>query len=102
MNANLTKQAAGLQVFYNENENVSVRTKIINGEPWFVGKDFCNLLGLVNHKKSLQALDDDERRGVTISDPIGEISKLPASTNPDSITSSSSAASRKQKPSVAG
>jgi prophage antirepressor-like protein len=71
MNANLTKQAAGLQVFYNENENVSVRTKIINGEPWFVGKDFCNLLGLVNHKKSLQALDDDERRGVTISDPIG-------------------------------
>lgn len=65
------RQAASLQVFYNESENVSVRTKVINGEPWFVGKDFCNLLGLVNHKKSLQALDDDERRGVTISDPIG-------------------------------
>ena len=65
------RQATSLQVFYNESENVSVRTKVINGEPWFVGKDFCNLLGLVNHKKSLQALDDDERRGVTISDPIG-------------------------------
>lgn len=65
------QQAAGLQVFYNESENVSIRTKVIAGEPWFVGKDVCNLLGLVNHKKSLQALDDDERRGVTISDPIG-------------------------------
>lgn len=64
-------QAANLQVFYNESENVSIRTKVIAGEPWFVGKDVCNLLGLVNHKKSLQALDDDERRGVTISDPIG-------------------------------
>lgn len=64
-------QAAHLQVFYNESENVSIRTKVIAGEPWFVGKDVCNLLGLVNHKKSLQALDDDERRGVTISDPIG-------------------------------
>lgn len=65
------QQAAGLQVFYNESENVSIRTKVIAGEPWFVGKDVCNLLGLANHKKSLQALDDDERRGVTISDPIG-------------------------------
>ena len=65
------QQAAHLQVFYNESENVSIRTKVIAGEPWFVGKDVCNLLGLVNHKKSLQALDDDERRGVTISDPIG-------------------------------
>ena len=64
MNANLTKQAAGLQVFYNENENVSVRTKVIDGEPWFVGKDVCDLLGLVNSRKSLQALDEDEK-GVT-------------------------------------
>lgn len=58
------QQAAGLQVFYNENENVSVRTKVIDGEPWFVGKDVCDLLGLVNSRKSLQALDEDEK-GVT-------------------------------------
>lgn len=58
------RQAAGLQVFYNESENVSVRTKVINGEPWFVGKDICDLLGLVNSRKSLQALDEDEK-GVT-------------------------------------
>lgn len=58
------RQAASLQVFYNESENVSVRTKVINGEPWFVGKDICDLLGLVNSRKSLQALDEDEK-GVT-------------------------------------
>lgn len=58
------QQTTGLQVFYNENENVSVRTKVIDGEPWFVGKDVCDLLGLVNSRKSLQALDEDEK-GVT-------------------------------------
>lgn len=65
------RQAAGLQVFYNESENVSVRTKVIIGEPWFVGKDVCNLLGIANTKDSLSRLDDDERRGVGITDPIG-------------------------------
>lgn len=62
-NANI-HQTTGLQVFYNENENVSVRTKVIDGVPWFVGKDVCDLLGLVNSRKSLQALDEDEK-GVT-------------------------------------
>lgn len=65
------RQATSLQVFYNESENVSVRTKVINGEPWFVGKDVCNLLGIANTKDSLSRLDDDERRGVGITDPIG-------------------------------
>lgn len=62
-NANI-HQTTGLQVFYNENENASVRTKVIDGVPWFVGKDVCDLLGLVNSRKSLQALDEDEK-GVT-------------------------------------
>ena len=65
------QQAVGLQVFYNESENVSIRTKVIAGEPWFVGKDVCNLLGIANTKDALSRLDDDERRGVGITDPIG-------------------------------
>ena len=65
------QQAAHLQVFYNESENVSIRTKVIAGEPWFVGKDVCNLLGIANTKDALSRLDDDERRGVGITDPIG-------------------------------
>ncbi len=64
LNERAVQQTTGLQVFYNENENVSVRTKVIDGEPWFVGKDICDLLGLVNSRKSLQALDEDEK-GVT-------------------------------------
>ena len=28
-----------LQVFYNEESNVNIRTQVINGEPWFVAKD---------------------------------------------------------------
>ena len=71
MNKASIQQTTGLQVFYNESENVSVRTKVINGEPWFVGKDVCNLLGIANTKDSLSRLDDDERRGVGITDPIG-------------------------------
>lgn len=63
MNTANNQQATNLQVFYNESENVSVRTKVINDEPWFVGKDVCNLLGIVNHKDALSRLDDDERRG---------------------------------------
>lgn len=71
MNTANNQQATNLQVFYNESENVSVRTKVINDEPWFVGKDVCNLLGIVNHKDALSRLDDDERRGVGIADPLG-------------------------------
>lgn len=37
-NANI-RQTTGLQVFYNENENVNVRTQVINDEPWFVTRN---------------------------------------------------------------
>lgn len=39
-------QAAGLQVFYNESENVSIRTEVIGGEPWFVAKDVARALDI--------------------------------------------------------
>lgn len=41
------------------------------GDPWFVGKDVCGALELVNHKDALSRLDDDERDGVGITDAIG-------------------------------
>lgn len=61
----------GLQVFYNEDANVNIRTKVINNESWFVGKDICNALGFANHNDALSRLDDDERDGVGITDPMG-------------------------------
>lgn len=49
----------------------TVRTVSVKNEPWFRGKDICEVLGLTNHNKTLSRLDEDERQGVTISDPLG-------------------------------
>lgn len=71
MESTINQQTKGLQVFYNEEMNVNVRTRIINDESWFVGKDVCNALGFANHKDALSRLDSDERDGVGITDPMG-------------------------------
>lgn len=47
-----------------------VRIADQDGSPWFVAKDVCDVLGLVNSRKAVAALDDDEK-GVTISDTLG-------------------------------
>jgi prophage antirepressor-like protein len=49
-----------------------VRVVIDADEPWFVGKDVCDALELSNHNKALSRLNEDERKGVTISDPLGK------------------------------
>lgn len=41
-----------------------------NGDPWFVAKDVCDILGLENSRKATAGLDPDERNTVTISDGI--------------------------------
>ena len=47
-----------MQVFnYNSAE---VRTVIINGEPWWVLKDVCGILGLTDTNRVTERLDDDE------------------------------------------
>ena len=57
-------QAANLQIFYNESENVSIRTTMIDGEPWFVAKDVCMLLDLSNSRDILAKVLDDDEKGV--------------------------------------
>lgn len=52
-------------------EGHRVRVVMIDGEPWFVGKDVCETLGIANHNDALGRLDDDERQGVGITDPLG-------------------------------
>jgi hypothetical protein len=39
--------------------------------PWFCGKDVCEALSISNHKDALSRLDDDEKDGVGITDPMG-------------------------------
>lgn len=41
-----------------------VRTVTIDGEPWFVAKDVCDVLDHSNSRRALDALDNDEK-GVT-------------------------------------
>jgi hypothetical protein len=43
-----------------------------SGESWFVGKDVCEALSIANHNDALGRLDDDERQGVGITDPLGK------------------------------
>jgi prophage antirepressor-like protein len=61
-----------IQIFKNERFG-EVRTMVINGEPWFVGKDVASVLGYSNHRKALiDHIDaDDKMDGVTIRDSIG-------------------------------
>lgn len=52
-------------------DDESVRAVLIDGDPWFVGKDVCRALEIVDHQQALERLVDDEKDGVGITDPIG-------------------------------
>lgn len=42
-------------------EGSKVRTVVINGEPWFVAKDVCEVLGHSDVSMAVRRLDEDER-----------------------------------------
>lgn len=49
------------QAFTFNASNQQVRSVIINGEPYFVAKDICDILQLTDVCKSVERLDEDER-----------------------------------------
>ena len=51
--------------------NQSVRITDQNGEPWWVAKDICDVLGLEDARKAVGRLDDDERNTIPVTDSIG-------------------------------
>ena len=53
-----------------EYESTNLRALAINGDPWFMAKDACVILGLGNVGQAILNLDDDEK-GVTITDTLG-------------------------------
>lgn len=56
-----------LEVFNFKQENVSIRVKSIDGEPWFVAKDVCEVLDIQNSRDTLaKVLDEDEKSVATI------------------------------------
>ena len=48
-----------LQVFNFESRKV--RVVLIDGEPWWVAKDVCEILGLDNVSMALERLEEDEK-----------------------------------------
>lgn len=58
-----------LQIFkYEQNE---IRTIQKDGEPWFVLKDVCQILGLGSPHKAAERLDGDERNQIPLTDSLG-------------------------------
>lgn len=64
-----------IKVFEN-NEFGSIRTMMIDGEPWFVGKDVAEILGYSNSRKAIADHIDDEDKGVTKCDTLGGVQDL--------------------------
>lgn len=48
-------------------EGMKVRIVTVLGEPWFVAKDVCDALGIVNSRSALKSLDKDEKNTVALS-----------------------------------
>lgn len=52
-------------------QGYEIRTVLIDGNPWFVGKDVCLTFGDSNYRRSLARLDDDEKGVSQIDTPGG-------------------------------
>lgn len=61
-----------IRIFENEKLG-SIRSVVIDGDPWFVGKDVAEILGYSNSRKTIadHVDEDDKKDGVTIRDSIG-------------------------------
>ncbi|HHT7174539.1 TPA: BRO family protein [Bacillus cereus] len=59
-----------LQVFNNE-EFGQVRTMVQGEDVWFVAKDVCDVLEIVNATRSLSRLDEDELHSMKVTDSLG-------------------------------
>ena len=91
-----------LQVFSNA-EFGSVRSIMVNNEPYFVGKDVAEILGYSNTRDALVRHVDEEDKN-TVVNPDGNRGNpiLPSSTNPVFTVSSFPVRCRMQKSSSAG
>lgn len=58
-----------------EFEGKGVRTVLRDGEPWFVTKDVCEILGIQNHRDALTRIPE-KHKGVASTDTLGGIQNL--------------------------
>lgn len=52
--------------------NKRVRVLMVNGAPWWVARDVCNVLEMERPDAALRGLDDDEKGAQTVSTPGGD------------------------------
>ncbi|MFR0558256.1 BRO family protein [Pseudoscardovia radai] len=58
---------------FTDEDGVTMPVRVLtdeDGEPWFVAKDVCAILGLGNSRQAVASLDEDEKNTVIISDGI--------------------------------
>lgn len=65
-NDNLTPE-----VFQFASTKQEVRSLLVENVPWFVAKDVCDILGVINHKHAVKSLDDDEVVKSYLTDTLG-------------------------------
>jgi prophage antirepressor-like protein len=49
-----------------KNTEFQLRSAFVDGEPWFVAKDVCQMLGIQNPSQAVNQLDEDERAMLNI------------------------------------
>lgn len=64
----LAKANEDFTIFNFGGKDIRVANK--NGEPWFVAKDVCDVLGIANNRDGIARLDDDEK-DVALTDTLG-------------------------------
>lgn len=62
---NNNQQTTGLQIFFKEDIDANVRVKVINGAPWFVGKDVAASLGYTKTRNAISQHVDYQGRPKT-------------------------------------
>ena len=64
-------EASTKVTLFTNDEFGTVRTTVINGEPWFVGKDVAEALGYRDTSDAMKKHVDDDDRGVQNMDTQG-------------------------------
>ncbi|MEV7804975.1 BRO family protein [Microbispora sp. NPDC088329] len=72
----------GVERFVFPDTGQQVRTVILNGEPWIVARDVCEVLGLSNVTAALTRLDDDEFTSTEVIDSAGRRQQTYVVTEP--------------------
>lgn len=63
-----------LEIF--KNSGFELRGGLLNGEPYFLAKDVCDVLDIGNVSQALSRLDDDEKNTIILNEGIGNPEKL--------------------------